>query len=254
MNIRFLGTCFGSLKTKKKNVKDYRRPASLLVDDSILIDITEQTLPFADDFGLSDLYRGVHTVLITTADSERFCADALYALASIAKKLDVYASADALEKITPHPSITPHEVKPNEIFDAQGAKIIALPTVYSSDAGAKAIGYALCTNRSLLYLPDGGFLHPDAWMLLKKLHFDHAILGCPTADLPIGAQTVTASNFELAKILRAVFVDAGMLSCNARCFLTAIPTDKKRSVHEALLQLAKDEGFTVAYDGLYMNV
>lgn len=254
MNIRFLGTCFGPLKTKKRNTKDYRRPASLLVDDSILIDITDQTLSFADDFGLSGLCPGVHTVLITTAAAERFSLDALYALAAITKKLDVYADADTLSKIAPHPSISLHEAKPNEIFDVQGAKVIALPTVYSSENGERAIGYAICTTRSLLYLPDGGFLHPDAWTLLKKLHFDHAILGCPTGDCPIGAASVTASNFEMAKILRAIFVDAGMLSANARCFLTAIPTDKKRSIHEALLALAKDEGFTVAYDGLYMNV
>ena len=254
MNIRFLGTGFGPLKTKKKNTKDFRRPASLLVDDAILIDATEKTIEFAEDYGLSGLYRGVHTVLITSGDIERFSPEALLALADKKKELHVYANTDALASFLPHPAIIPHEVKENELFDVQGAKVIALPTVYAAESGARAIGYAICTNRSLLYLPDGGFLHPDAWALLRKLHFDHAILGCPTADAPIGAASVTQSNFEIAKILRTIFVDAGMLSESARCFLTAIPTDKKRSIHEALLEIAKNEGFTGAYDGLYMNV
>ena len=254
MNIRFLGTGFGPLKTKKRNTKDFRRPASLLVDDAILIDITDQTIPFAEDYGLSGLYRGVHTVLITSELAERFSPDALLALASITKKINVYADISVLAKLPYHPAVIPHAVKPNEIFDIEGAKVIALPTVYKGEGCSASLGYAICTQRSLLYLPDGGFLHPDAWELLKKLHFDHAVLGCPSGDAPFGAPTVTASNFHMAKILRKIFVDAGMLSETARCFLSAIPTDKKRSIHEALLVLAKDENFTVAYDGLYMNV
>ncbi len=254
MNIRFLGTGFGPLKTKKRNTKDFRRPASLLVDDSILIDITEQTFSFAEDYGLSGLYRNVHTVLITQAGAERFSAEALLTLASITKRLDVYADISAIPKIPPHPAINLHAVKPNEIFDIQGAKAIALPTVYRTESGFPSIGYAICTQRSLLYLPDGGFLHPEAWELLKKLNFDHAILGCPSGDAPVGSATVTASNFQMAKMLRTIFVDAGMLTDTARCFLSAIPTDKKRSVHDALLELAKEENFTIAYDGLYMNV
>ena len=254
MNIRFLGTGFGPLKAKKRNTKDFRRPASLLVDDSILIDITDQTFSFAEDYGLSGLYQNVHTVLITQADAERFSAEALLTLASITKHLDVYADISAIPKIPTHPSIVSHAVRPNEIFDIQGAKAIALPTIHKSESGCPSVGYAICTKRSLLYLPDGGFLHPDAWELLKKLHFDHAILGCPSGDAPLGAATVTESNFQMAKILRAIFVDAGMLTDSARCFLSAIPTDKKRSVHDALLALAKEENFTVAYDGLYMNV
>lgn len=254
MNVRFLGTGYGPLKVKKRTTKDFRRSASLLVDDRILIDPTPQTIAFADDYGLSGLYRDVQTVLITTADEERFSAEMILALADHGKQIHVYADADIRFLIPPHSHIIFHEVHPNEIYDAADAKIIALPTLYRSENGKSAYGYAICTDRSLLYLPDGGFFHPDAWDLLSKLHFDHAILGCPTGDAPIGARTVRASNFEMAKMLRAILLDAKTLSSTARCFLTAIPSDKKRSIHDALLELSKDTGFTVAYDGLYMNV
>ncbi len=254
MNVRFLGTGYGPLKIKKRTTKDFRRPASLLVDDSILIDATPQTIAFADDYSLSGLYRGVQSVLITMADEERFSAETLLALTAYGNQIHVYGEEAVRSLIPQHQAIVFHEVHPNEIFDAGDAKIIALPTLYRSLSGKGAIGYAICTDRSLLYLPDGGFLHPDAWELLSKLHFDLAILGCPMGDAPIGAKAVRASNFEMAKMLRAIFVDAKTLSSTARCFLTALPSDKKRSVHDALLELAKDTGFTVAYDGLYMNV
>lgn len=253
MNIRFLGTGFGPLKTKKRNSKDFRRPASLLIDESILIDPTPQTLSFADEYALSGLYRNVQTVLITSICEERFSSEALIGLVG-QKNLYVYGDPEILPHIPKHPMIYFRPVHSGEIFDAQNAKIIALPTIYRSEGGHKSIGYAICTDRSLLYLPDGGFLHPDAWELLSKLHFDHAILGVPSGDAPVGASCVCASNFEIAKMLRTIFIDAKTLSEGARCFLTAIPTDRKRSIHEALLMLAVDEGFTVSYDGLYLNI
>lgn len=254
MNIRFLGTGFGPSKVKKRSIKDFRRPASLLVDDSILIDPSAQVLSFADEYGLTDLYRGVHTVLVTMHEEERFSAQTLLDLSAFGNPICVFASNAVRALIPDHPLIRFREVHPGEIFDVQNAKVIALPTVFRSSSGNTALGYAICTDRSLLYLPDGGFLHPDAWELLSKLHFDHAILGCPMGDAPIGARVVCASNFEMAKMIRKIFVDAKTLSSAARCFLTAIPSDKKRSIHDALLELAKEEGFTVAYDGLYMNV
>ena len=253
MNIRFLGTGFGPLKTKKRNSKDFRRPASLLVDN-ILIDPTPQTLAFADEYALSGLYQNVRTVLITTTDLDRFSAETLIALAANANPLFVYGAAEVLSDIPVHPGIFFHPVHPGEIFDVQDAKIIALPTVYRSENGKSSLGYAICTDRSLLYLPDGGFLHPEAWELLSKLHFDHAVLGVPSGDAPTSASIVQASNFEMAKMLRAIFIDAKTLSDHARFFLTAIPTDRKRSIHDAMLALCEDEGFTVAYDGLYLNI
>ena len=84
--------------------------------------------------------------------------------------------------------------------------------------------------------------------------FCFSFVNVVTGDAPIGARTVRASNFEMVKMLRAILLDSKTLSSSARCFLTAIPSDKKRSIHDALLELSKDTGFTVAYDGLYMNV
>lgn len=254
MNIRFLGTGYGPQKIKKRNTKDFRRSASILIDDCILIDPTPQTFSFADDYGLTGLYRNVHTVLITTAEEDRFSIETLLALVQSGKRVCVYGDPSIRSLIPNHPLLPFFEVHPNEIFDVETAKVIAIPTVYRSENGQGSIGYAICTDRSLLYLPDGGFLHPDAWTLLSKLHFDHAVLGCPSADAPYGAKTVTAANFELNKALRAIFLDAKTLAPASRCFLTSIPSDRKRSIHEALLELTKDEGFTVAYDGLYLNI
>jgi hypothetical protein len=255
MNIRFLGTGYGLLKSKKRNTKDFRRPASLLIDNEILIDPTSEVFSFAEDYGLTGLFRDVHTVLITTIDEERFSAETLLSLLKNGKKICICAESYVRPLIPDHPLITFVEMRANEIFDVQGAKVIPIPTVYHTVNGNTAIGYALCTDRSLLYLPDGGFLHPEAWELLSKLHFDHAILGCPSADAPTGAITVRAANFEMAKMIRSIFIDAKTLSAGARCFLTAIPFDKKRSIHESLRALCDaEEGLTLAYDGLYMNV
>ncbi len=254
MNIRFLGTGYGPQKIKKQNTKDFRRPASILIDDCILIDPTPQTLSFADEYSMTDLYRNVHTVLITMGAEERFSAETLLSLVRGEKRICVYGDPGMRHLVPNHPQLPFFEVHPNEIFDVTMAKVIAIPTLYQPESSPSAIGYAICTDRSLLYLPDGGFLHPDAWALLSKLHFDHAILGCPCADAPYGAKTVAAANFELNKALRAIFLDSKTLAPTARCFLTSIPSERKRSIHDALLALAQDEGFTVAYDGLYLNI
>lgn len=89
---------------------------------------------------------------------------------------------------------------------------------------------------------------------MKKLHFDHAVLGCPEGDKSCSINTVERANFALASMLHDIFVDAKMLSDKSRCFLTSLPADKKRSIHDALLSFCKDAGFTIAYDGLYMTV
>ena len=254
MNLRFLGTGFGPLKTKRKNTKDYRRPASLLIDDCILIDPTPAVFEFADDYALSGLYRKVHTVLLTSPCDERFCEQTLLELLKSGQAIELYGPEHALERIPMHPLLHFHPVLPNKIFDIKDAKVISLPTLYKDDSQNLAFGYAICTDRSLLYMIDGGFLHPDAWELLKKLHFDHAVLGCPGGDAPSGAETIIKSNFELAKMLRSIFLDAKTISPSARFFLSAIPMDKKRSIHDSLLEISRDSGFTVAYDGLYMNI
>ncbi len=254
MNLRFIGTGFGPLKTKRKNTKDYRRPASLLIDDSILIDPTPSVFEFADDYALSGLYRKVHTVLLTSLCEERFSLQTLLELSKSGQAIEIYGPEEVRERIPAHPLLHFHPVLPNRIFDIENAKVISLPTLYKDAQGNSAMGYAICTDRSLLYMIDGGFLHPEAWELLKKLHFDHAVFGCPSGDAPSGAATVEKSNFELARMLRSVFLDAKTISPASRCFLSAIPTDKKRSIHDALGEISKDSGFTLAYDGLYMNI
>lgn len=252
MNIRFLGTGFGPLKAKK-NTKDYRRPASLLVDESILLDITSQTIAFAEDYSLTSILRKVRSVLVTSVSEDRFSAESLIELSKMNKTLTVYGDPSFRAFIPDDPAIRFREVKPGEIFDMENAKGIALPTLYATEK-APAIGYAVCTDRSLLYLTDGGFLHPDAWDLLKKLQFDLAVLGCPQGDARVGAATVTSANLEMAKMLRSVFTDAGTLTKNARCFLSSIPMEKKRSVHDSLVALIEDKSFSVAYDGLYFSL
>ena len=130
MNIRFLGTGYGLLKSKKRNTKDFRRPASLLIDNEILIDPTSEVFSFAEDYGLTGLFRDVHTVLITTIDEERFSAETLLSLLKNGKKICICAESYVRPLIPDHPLITFVEMRANEIFDVQGAKVIPIPTVY----------------------------------------------------------------------------------------------------------------------------
>ncbi len=254
MNIRFLGTGFGQLISKKKNTKDFRRPSSLLIDERILIDPTEKTFEFLDDFSLTGLLRRVQAILVTAADPAHISPTTLLKLAEYGKQITVYGEETVASFVPKNPMLLFHPIRKNEIFDAMGSRAIALPTLYKTETEAPAIGYAICTDRSLLYLPYGGFLHPDAWELLKKLRFDHAILGCSEGDRPSSSNTVQCANFELARMLRSIFLDAKMLSTSSRFFLTSIPMERKRSVHDDLVALSKNEGFTVSYDGLFMTV
>ena len=83
INIRFLGTgSLGSVRPKNKLSKEYRRFSTLLIDERIIIDPSEDIFELEESFMLSGLYRGVDSVLITHSHLDHFSISAIERLAS----------------------------------------------------------------------------------------------------------------------------------------------------------------------------
>ena len=77
MKLRFTGTLYGDCKVKKKSSRDFRRCASLLIDDRLLMDATADLTDFIDFYGFPDLRQEICAVLISAADPKFLSADTL---------------------------------------------------------------------------------------------------------------------------------------------------------------------------------
>ncbi|HBJ18988.1 MAG TPA: hypothetical protein DDY70_04530, partial [Clostridiales bacterium] len=127
MKLRFPGTLFGTCAVKKKLSRDFRRQASLLIDDRLLIDATADFSDFTDFYGFPDLWGEIGAVLISAADPKCLSQETLTRLAR-GKELFVYAPPEAAPMFPMAENLHFVPLRPFSMTDILDYKVFALPT------------------------------------------------------------------------------------------------------------------------------
>ena len=127
MKLRFTGTLYGDCKVKKKSSRDFRRCASLLIDDRLLMDATADLTDFIDFYGFPDLRQEICAVLISAVDPKLLSADTLLYL-SRGRELSVYGPPEAAALLPPTEGLRFFPIRPFSMTDILDYKVFALPT------------------------------------------------------------------------------------------------------------------------------
>ena len=255
MKIRLLGTGYGECKIRKKNSMDFRHSGGALVDDKILLDAPIDIFDVADELGFTDMFSEVTDVIISHSHPSHFSIEALLRL-SQKHSINVYATDPVLNLIPDSEKIEKNRISltsPQVIGEKY--TLYSFPANHSTDiAGEVCLNFVLSADKSLLYALDGGGISYRGWNILSSLKINSCILDCAIADGDATFALTYHNNLNSAKLIKDILIGSGICESNAKFVLSHIPTDKKRSIHNELTDVANEVGMTVAYDGYFWSV
>ena len=249
-----LGTGYGECKIKKFTSKDFRHKGGVLVDSEILLDAPADIFEIADELGFSDMFDKLSAVFISHSHKGHFDSEAIQKLAK-GKSLAIYADKEVLSLIPDCDGIVKTEASAFRTIEHGDYKILPLPSNHKTDnKREKALNYIISKDRNLLYLLDGAFMHTEAFRVISELKFDAVIMDCALELQTPTKELMRHGSYATAKMIKGILTSSGAAGEKCRFILSHIPSPRKRSVHEELSALAKDDGFTVAYDGYFANI
>lgn len=258
IELKFLGTgALGTARVKNKLSKDYRRFSTLLINDDLIIDPSEDVFEFSETFQIRDICDGVETVLITSSEPDKLSITALERLAS---KKQIYACASKAVSplISDVNGVSALTVDPFTIIEAKKYRIVPLPANHVTDnRGEITYSYLItCEDKNILYSPGAAFIHPVAWQFLCEMKLDAIIMDCALGNLPYSEKCVSFNNLSLASAVKDIMISSGVAKEGAKFILTNMPTGRKLPAHEQIVQAIEAEGlpFKVAYDGYFTHI
>ena len=256
INLRFLGTGgLGKARLKNKLSKDYRRFATLLVDENLIINPTEDTFEFEESFMLSGMLRGVRDVFITDSGLEHFSVLALERLASYGK-IRVFAGEGLRDEISAISNVEFTALSPFSLVECDRKRVMALPSNFKTDnLLEESFNFLIdCGEKNIFYGLDGAWINASAWKVLREIKLDAVILDCAAGLDGYSEACVNHNNLKMASDIRDIMLSAGVCEENTKFILSHIPTDKKRSIHEEMCMAVEETPFRIAYDGYFLGI
>lgn len=254
MKIRMLGTGYGECKIKKFASKDFRRRGGVILDSKILIDAPEDIFDLADELGLSDILEGVGAVFISHSHKGHFSPEAIERLAR-RRELFVFADDNVLEAIPDAPTIIKTALSPFVPVELGGYAVTPLPANHETEEPTEqCYNFLFEGERTLFYALDGGFINAGAWHKLAAAKLDAVIMDCAAELEAPSVKLLGHCGYEMNKTLRGILISAKAATEKTRFILSHVPSPRRRSVHEELNANAAEDGFTVAYDGYFLNL
>ena len=254
MKIRMLGTGYGECKLTKKYSKEYRARGGVLINETMLIDAPCDVVSTIELIGMSEITSSINHILISHSHLSHFSNDTIKQLAKN-KAIHLYASDYVLslvdcENVIKHP-LTPFEgVRVGDEY-----KIIPLPSNHSGCDNEICFNFIIANDRVLYYALDGGQINYESYRnFLSKIKVDCVILDCALGLEATSFKSLFHNNIYAANEIKTILLSGGVCRDNARFILSHIPTDKKRLIHEELTPIAKELGFILSYDGLFINI
>ncbi|HOM71908.1 MAG TPA: MBL fold metallo-hydrolase [Armatimonadota bacterium] len=273
MKVRILGTaaaegwpglfcgCETCKKARAAGGKNLRSRASLQIDDFYKIDFPPDTFYHVMKYGL-DLSR-LKYLFITHSHEDHFAKDEFeYILPGFAHNVEapirIYGNSaviDALKQIkessdAPEGLVELTEIKPFEPVKAD--HLTFTPIKAEHKYSEQAVNYLVQSeSKTMLYASDTGRYSEAAIELLSRQKIDIAVIECTLGLLPWEPRT--HMTFGAVLELRDMLVKSGAVDSNTQLVITHF-SHNIGLLHEELEQIASPEDFTVAYDGIMLEV
>ncbi len=264
MKLLFLGTgAAGSIKrTEDEITGDIRRCAAMMIDGTVLIDISRQAYDFAVKLGV-DL-SAVTDIFLSHAHGDHFNREALMKYAEGAKeKIRFWCHKGALEHLNfTEEELEKIDLRPVEICDTwqtAGYTVTALPAnhlVGSFTTAEKPLHYVVEKDgKKIYYGCDGGWYTAIEWEYLRanQVVFDGVILDATVGEDAGNFRIATHNNLAMIELLTLSLKQNGMLTENAKLIATHFANscyDKSRTKEEVFTPM----GIIPAHDGMELEI
>ena len=256
ISLRFFGTgALDSFRIKNRLSKEYRRFSTLLIDEKIIIDPSEDIFEFIESFMLQGILDEVRDVFITHSHIDHFSISALERLASD-KRIRVYASSAMKDEILTIKNVDYIEIYPFALQKAGKYTVLPLPANHKTDILTETtLNFLIeCDKKKLFYGLDGAFVNPSAMEILDKVTLDAVILDCALGNDVYSAKSANHNNLDMVRVIYDIFVASGTANDNTKFILSHIPALKKRFMHEEMCEATMDSPFKIAYDGYFLGI
>ena len=276
MTLTYLGTaaaegwpavfcdCDACMKAKELGGKNIRTRSQTLIDTTLLVDLSPDTYfhCIRDNLQLSDII----TLLVTHSHQDHFYPEELimrgkpYAHNATKPLLTIYGNdkvyARFLEAMKLNDSSNLNSrirfqiVKEFVPFYTQdGYKVI--PVLAKHDRHERCLLYLIEKDgKRILYANDTGIFPPETWDFLKNIHLDLVSFDCTD-----GLDKDGLYHMGLPDVLecRDRLVSENCIDKATKIVLNHF-SHNGRLLYEDLVSRTKDYGFTVAYDGMNLNI
>lgn len=253
--LHFLGTGAADWSKEFRDRPDYRGLSSILLDETILIDLTG-CYDYVDRMGEPSLLASVDSVLITHSHSDHYNKDALARLCreNSDRTITLYGSP-VLEKHLPdaenlrfvrldsrfQPKISLHGY---EVWALSANHATAFPE-------EQAMHYYLKKDGKRLFVGfDGGWLLADTWEFLQKNPIDVYLIDATVWDNdPYNFRNFSHNNAQMRDFLRDTMLANGVLNGRSAVILTHLARTLYPE-HAIISDRAAQKGYLTAYDGM----
>ena len=256
ISLRFFGTGgLGAARVRNKLSKDYRRFSTLLIDEKILIDPSEDIFEFTETFMLSGILDDVKDVFITHSHLDSFSASAIETLAK-RTKIRVYASETLKDEITSITNVEFVQIDPFSLQKIGAFSVLALPANHATDIPReKTLNFLIeSQGKSIFYGIDGAFIDADAFRVLREITLDVAVLDFALGLSEYSAESANHNNLSSVCTVRDILLASGVATDDTKFILSHIPSGKKNPTHDEVREAIAELPFTLAYDGYFLGV
>jgi len=264
MKLLFLGTgAAGNVKRTEAEVPaGSRRCASMLIDDTLLVDVSRQSYDYLVKCGKDP--SAITDIFLSHAHGDHFCRDALMQYAEISgEKIRFWCHKGAVEHLNlTEEDLQKIDLRPVEICDSWetgGVKVTALPANH-------LVGGFTCAEKPLHYIfekdgkrfyygCDGGWYTAIEWeyMRANSVVFDAVIFDATVGEDAGNFRIATHNNLAMIRILTLALRQNGMLTENALLIATHFAGScypKDRSHDEIFAEM----GMIAAADGKVIEI
>lgn len=253
MKLRFLGTGAADfselLETDYKDTLDRnaRRSSAALIDGRLLIDCGPHTL---DSLRLQKLdCSGITDLLVTHFHSDHYNRENVARLAAMcAQPLRMWYHEDAQPE--PIDNVQLHPVKPLKTFCADKFRITPLAANHT----AFPLHYDIESEGiRLFYGCDGAWLLNETFYAMVRRQYRCMILDATVGDYNGDYRLAEHNSIPMIRLMTEAFRSQKVIAENGILCLSHLARTLHNDHDQTASQLEK-EGYTVAYDGLELNL
>ena len=256
IRLRFFGTGgLGAIRVKNKLSKDYRRFSTLLIDEKIIIDPSEDIFEFVESFMLSGILSDVKDVFITHSHLDHFSISTIEKLAE-KTAIRVYASEVIKNELSDIKNVDFIPLSPFSLIKIDKYAVLPLPANHRTEiSGECALNFLIeCEGKTVLYALDGAFINSDAWQILKEVKLEAVILDFALGISDFCGECANHNNLQMAKIIKQIFISSSVATENTKFILSHVPSGRKAPTHDEICEKLDGTSFKLAYDGYFLGI
>ena len=258
MKIQFLGTCaydyVPELGTTFKNCldKNARRSASALIEGHILIDCGDHTVEVLNILNID--YKDIDILLLTHLHIDHYQPECIRKIAEAAEReLTIYVNKDGAFQLSQDlkgANVIIHSVDfLQKIKVCNGIHITGLPANHTE----YPVHYLLeKEDKRIFYAIDGAWIMYDTFYALRDIKLDLLVLDGTMGDYEGDRRIAEHNSIPMIRLMLESFRKFNMCK-SARVFITHIAPSLHKT-HNETVELLRNDGIEVAYDGLELEI